>query len=52
MIDIQSRDIDWAMHGSATNLRPSWEATFTTFVYERDGNVQGLANYHSFRSGP
>jgi hypothetical protein len=49
MIASMSKDLDWAMHWERDELATQLgSASFTTFVYERDGTVQGLANYHSF----
>ena len=49
MIEIQSRHLDWAMEWERDELEYQLGGrTFTTFVYERDGKVQGMVNSHSF----
>lgn len=49
MIEKVSRHLDWAMDWERAELGEQLGGDeFTTFVYERDGKVQGLVNFHSF----
>ena len=49
MIELMSRRLDWAMQWSREELAAQFgDPAYTTFVYERDGTVQGMVNCHSF----
>jgi hypothetical protein len=49
LIERMSANVEWAMQWSHQELKAQLESpSFTTLVYEVDGKVQGLVNYHSF----
>jgi hypothetical protein len=49
ILELTSAGIDWVMHWPPDQLAAQLGGPeFTTFVYERDGKVEGMINCHSF----